>query len=228
MISIICCTMRENFIENVFLNYENQVLEAKELIVILNKDDMEVNKWKKRASVSKNVSVYHLNEKRTLGECLNYGIKKARYNFIAKFDDDDYYAPKYLEQSMILFEKTNADLIGKTTVYMYFENEKILSLYKPGKENKFVDGGLRGATLIFKKEISKKVKFPKLNLGEDSFFVNQCFKNNFKLYSANRNNYVCLRFSKKGHHTWKVDNNNLLKRAVIICRTEDYKNSILQ
>lgn len=223
MVSIVCSTIRQHFMENVFQNYETQVLKEKELIIILNRDDISIDKWQIRAKFSQNVSIYQLQEKLTLGECLNFGIKKARYDFIAKFDDDDYYAPNYLSQSMEYFNKTNADLVGKRTIYMYFEDEKILAIHKPGKENKFVNQGLKGATLIFKKDISKKVWFPKLNLGEDTFFIRQCIKNKFKVYSIGKDNYVCLRTSKTGHHTWDTNNELLLKKSSIVCKTDDYR-----
>ncbi|MCI4621423.1 hypothetical protein AT960_11155 [Priestia megaterium] len=226
MISIICCTKRQDFMENVFQNYENQTWKRKELIIILNKDHMDIKKWKARAETVPNAFIYQLQEEKTLGECLNFGIEKARYNFIAKFDDDDYYAEKYLNDSMEVFNRVNVDLVGKRTIYMYFENKKVLALHKPGKENRFVTQGLKGATLIFKKEISEKILFPKLNLGEDTIFIRQCVKNGFKLYSMDRNNYVCLRTEKDGHHTWNIDNNILLKKSSIICETADYKTFI--
>jgi glycosyltransferase involved in cell wall biosynthesis len=209
--------------ENVFINYASQVWKEKELIIILNKDDIRIDKWKLRAKDFQDVSIYQLHEELTLGECLNFGIEKAKYDTIAKFDDDDYYAPNYLAHSMEYFNKTNADLIGKRTIYMYFEDEKILAINKPGKENKFVNQGLKGATLLFKKVIIKKVWFPKLNLGEDTFFIRLCIKNRFKVYSTDKDNYVCLRTSKKDHHTWNINNEYLLKKSSIVCRTDDYK-----
>ncbi|POO76550.1 glycosyltransferase family 2 protein [Bacillus sp. MBGLi97] len=223
MISIICCTMRHDYMENVFQNYENQVLSKKELIIILNKDNINIEEWTRRAKLSDNVFVYQISENLTLGECLNFGIKKATFDYIAKFDDDDYYAPNYLTQSIYYLHKTNADVIGKRTIYIYFEERNLLAIHKPGKEDKLVNQGLKGATLIFKKEICNKVPFPKLNLGEDTFFIRECIKNKFRIYSTSKDNYVCLRKSKKGHHTWDINNELLLRKSVLLCKTDDYK-----
>lgn len=213
--------------ENVFRNYENQTWKEKELIVVLNQDDINIDKWKLRARFSQNVFIYQLQEKYTLGECLNFGIKRANYDFIAKFDDDDYYSPNYLTNSMGIFHMINVDLVGKRTVYMYFEDDKTLAIHKPGKENRYVTQGLKGATLIFKRNVSEKVLFPKLNLGEDTFFIRECIKNGFKAYSMDKNNYVCLRASQAGHHTWNISNDILLRKSSIICKTHDYKQLIL-
>ncbi len=223
MVSVICCTTRQNYLENVFQNFESQDWKEKELIIVLNKDDMDKSKWENRAKLSSNAIVYQLPEKSTLGECLNFAIAKAKYSIIAKFDDDDYYAPQYVRSSMKTLNESKADVVGKRTVYMYFEDEKILAVHKPGRENQFVKQGLKGATLFFKKELCQKIVFPKLNLGEDTYFLRECVKNGYKLFSADKNNFVVIRTSKLGHHTWNLSNQTLLKKSSIIGITENFK-----
>lgn len=227
MISVICCTMRERFMDNVFQNYSNQIWSEKELIIILNRDDLDLNKWKEAAKSHKHVSVYQQPETWTLGECLNTAIQKAKYSYVAKFDDDDYYAPGYLEHAMETLQETKADIVGKRTVYMYFENEKLLVINNPNRENMFVRQGLKGATLFFHKKIYETVQFPKLNLGEDTVFLKQCVKNKLKLFSADKKHYVCLRSSQSDHHTWNVSNTALKRKSSIVCSTDDYKRIIL-
>jgi cellulose synthase/poly-beta-1,6-N-acetylglucosamine synthase-like glycosyltransferase len=225
MVSVICCTMRQNFMENVFQNYENQVWIEKELIIILNKDDMDITKWEERARHSQGVTVYQLPEETYLGQCLNYGIGKAKYDFIAKFDDDDYYAPNYLTQSMKALNEMNADIVGKATIYMYFESSKSLVLHRPGRENKY-NTKLKGATLLFKKQIMEKVSFPEKNMGEDAIFVKQCKNQGFILYSTDRCNYACLRTSTTGHHTWGRSTEWLMERSNFLGETDDYKSLV--
>jgi len=214
--------------ENIFQNYSNQMWEEKELIIILNRDDLKIADWKAKAQSYKNVSIYQLPETTTLGECLNAAIQKAKYEYVAKFDDDDYYAPDYLEHSMDTLQKTKADVVGKRTVYMYFEDENLLAVNNPFRENIFVKQGLKGATLLFHKKICDEIQFPPLNLGEDTVFLKQCVKNNLKLFSADKRNYVCLRSSRPDHHTWNVNNSALKRKSTIVCQTEDYKPLILK
>lgn len=223
LISIICCTIRQHLMENVFNNYERQTWKEKELIIVLNKGDMDISQWEQRGKCASNVTVYSSKEEWTLGESLNYAIEKAKYPFIAKFDDDDDYAPNYLAKSMETLVKTNADVVGKQSVFMYFEKEKILVIQKPGKENQFVNQGIKGATLLFKKEVFENVRFPALNLGEDTFFLRECARNRFKIFSTDKHNYVCLRKSNPAHHTWNINNDILLRKSRFVCITEDYK-----
>jgi glycosyltransferase involved in cell wall biosynthesis len=228
MISVICCTMREQYMDNVFQNYSNQISAEKELIIILNKDDLNIDRWKSRAKSYKKVTVHQLPEACTLGECLNTAIQKAKYSYVAKFDDDDYYAPDYLQHALQTLQKTKADVVGKRSVYMYFENEKLLVVNNPNRENMFVRQGLKGATLFFHKKIGESIQFPKLNLGEDTVFLRRCVKSGLKLFSADKRHYVCLRSSRSDHHTWNVSNTALKRKSSIVCSTEDFKPFILE
>ncbi|OLO37205.1 hypothetical protein BTR23_13845 [Alkalihalophilus pseudofirmus] len=221
MVSIIACTTRQHYMDNVFDNYVRQVWEDKELIIILNKDDMDISEWKDRAKKYKNVSVYQLPEKLTLGECLNFGIEKSRFEHIAKFDDDDYYAPYYITQSMAAFKKSNASIVGKHTSFMYFENSKTLAICNPRKENKYTKF-IKGGTIMFKKEVYKKVKFIKAKVSTDLYFLRDCTKKGYKIYSTDRFNYTCVRRIDKSTHTQKSSDKSYLKQSVIVCKTDDY------
>ncbi|UHA59780.1 glycosyltransferase [Metabacillus litoralis] len=123
-VSIITCTIRDQFMENVFRNYKQQQWDEKELIIILNKDELNLSKWQKEAENYQNVRVFQLHEGATLGDCLNFGILKANYDYIAKFDDDDCYGPNYLLNSMKAFENDDVFIIGKSSYYVYFTNKK--------------------------------------------------------------------------------------------------------
>ena len=72
-----------------------------------------LNCGRKRSKDNENVTIYQLPEEKTLGECLNFGIEKARYNIVAKFDDDDYYSPYYLTEAMRIFLTTDAQVSWK-------------------------------------------------------------------------------------------------------------------
>ena len=99
---------------------------------------MDRGLWEVRAKLSSNVSVFQLPEATTLGECINYGIQLAKYPYITKLDDDDYYARPYLTQAMSAIKRTGADIVGKTSVFMYFEQEKLLAINRPGNEHRFM------------------------------------------------------------------------------------------
>ncbi|WP_424767711.1 glycosyltransferase family 2 protein [Paenibacillus sp. sgz302251] len=227
MVSVICCSIREQFMENVFENYDKQTIKKKELIIILNEEEMDIANWRARAARSKDVSVYKMPHL-TLGECLNFGIKKSRYNIIAKYDDDDYYAPNYLAQQVRSLQRKGADMACKRTVFMYFEEKKTLAIHLAHRKVKrFIqrNNGVKGSTLVFKKKLWKHVKFHPINVGEDSLFIKQCLEEQFKIFVTDRYNYVCVRRDEK-QHTWKSNNDKLMKKSKILYVTEEYRQAV--
>jgi glycosyltransferase involved in cell wall biosynthesis len=95
-VSIITCTNRPNYLNNLLQNYNRQRYAQKELIIIINNNAIPLSPYQQLAKKHKNIKIYRKPEHQTLGSCLNYAVTKCKYHTIAKFDDDDYYAPHYL------------------------------------------------------------------------------------------------------------------------------------
>ncbi|RXZ78911.1 glycosyltransferase [Paenibacillaceae bacterium] len=214
MVTVITCTIRQKHIRNVFKNYSRQQEPEKELIIVLNKDSMSLRKWKKRASRHCNVTVYRMPEAATLGECLNFAVGKARYGVIAKFDDDDYYAAGYLQQAMDTLQSSHADVVGKDTFLAYMEQsrELVLRRYKQ----------VAGATLVFRKAVYDKVRFPHVHRGSDTGFKKQCQKAGYKIVSSDPYHFVCIRKSDPAQHTWNIENAKIMKGAKWIATTDNF------
>lgn len=227
MVSVICCSIREQFMENVFENFDRQTMKKKEFIIILNGKDMDAAKWLVRAARSKDVSVYKM-PYLTLGECLNFGIEKSRYNTIAKFDDDDYYAPNYLARQVRYLQRKGADMVCKRTVFMYFEEEKTLGINLAHmKEKRFIqrNKGVKGSTLVFRVKLWNHVKFHPINVGEDTLFIKECLEKKFKIFATDRYNYLYVRKNEK-HHTWKARNEKLMNKSKLLYVLEGYKQAL--
>ncbi|MBS4176688.1 glycosyltransferase [Lederbergia citrea] len=223
MVSLVACTIRDNMMENIFENFERQEWGKKELIIILNKDDMEIEMWKERSKDKDNVSIYQLPEEKSLGECLNFGIEISQYNIVAKLDDDDYYSPYYLTEAMEVFTTTDAQLVGKGKSFMYFEKEQLLTIRNIGSENLAGSSSLKGGTLIFKKEIYPNNKFPSIvGNGTDSKFVRACKRSKIKIHTTSRYNYVYIRRANNNSHTYKRSNKTLKQKSQIIGKVENY------
>ena len=223
-VSVITVTNSDVFIKNILENFSRQKHEKKELILVLNKNSLEKTKYEKEAKKHSNVRVIKLDEKISLGQCLNYAVKISCYNILAKFDDDDYYGPRYITDSLKYFKTTDADVIGKRSHLVYFENNKVLAIRNPNHENKY-DSFVNGSSLIFKKSIFKKIKFANISIAEDTQFCNDCIKKGIKIYSTNRFHHVYIRRSSKKYHSWKINDKDFLKNSCkVIGQIEDYKN----
>ncbi|MBF8983933.1 glycosyltransferase family 2 protein [Lutibacter sp. B2] len=223
-ISIITCTNKPDYINNIFENYKNQDYEEKELIIILNSDNLDISFWRQKGMDYENVKIFRQLEKITLGECLNFGVKKSNFDIIAKFDDDDYYAPEYLSESIKGFDY--ADVIGKLSTYVYFEKSSTLSIRNRNANNQYVDK-VNGPTIMFNKKIFDKVKFPNTSIAEDFKFCNACTKRKIKIYSTDISNYVYIRHKFKEKHTWRIEDNFLIMKYLVIGNIDDYKSYVI-
>ncbi|MBM7615471.1 glycosyltransferase family protein [Alkaliphilus hydrothermalis] len=223
LVSIVMGTNRQYYMDNVFSNFDMQNYKNKEMIVVLNDNRMDLKLWKNRAKKYKNVMILQLDEAEPLGACLNLAISKANGDIITKFDDDNYYAPEYLGDLLNAFKYTDADIVGKGCYYIYFEGLKTLGLkfeYKENQYTKFV----AGSTITGKKHVFDKVKFvTDRQQGSDSQFLQDCSKQGFKIYSTDRFNHVVCRRASLDDHTWKINDEEHLKKCKIITEnTDDY------
>jgi len=221
-ITVITSTIRPEFIENVFKNYNRQTYQKKEFIIVLNKNSMNIKRWNKIAKKYKNIRVFQLDERVSFGQCYNFCVGKSKYDYIAPFDDDDYYAPNYLNDIVEAFQTSGADVVGKKARYIYFERSGILAISGSGKENCYVDH-IDGPTLSFNKKIFTKVKFSNRPVGVDGQFCKDCLANGIKIYSTNRYNHVYIRHSSTHNHTWKISDDNFLKWCDIVGNIENYE-----
>jgi glycosyltransferase involved in cell wall biosynthesis len=222
LVSIITVTMRPQYMDEVLFNYARQEWEDKELIVVLNKDNMNLNKWKERAKLFDRVRVYQLPEEYPLGRCLNWAIARANSKIIAKFDDDDYYAPYYLSESMKAIQSGKAPIIGKHTAYVYFVKKRALMLYRKGNENRHKKK-LKGGTIVFKRTVWDRVKFDEKKVaGSDARWLTECADAGYKAYSVSKENYACIRRGDGNSHTQKRRTKDYMKHCNKICQTGNY------
>lgn len=224
-VSIITCTNRPNYLKNLFRNYIRQRHPKKELIIIVNSNKISLSAYQRLAKKLRNVHVFRLPEHYSLGACLNYAIRKTKYSYIAKFDDDDYYAPYYLTGNLQAFKRTNADIIGKRAHYMYLRGSRTLILRFEKDENRYVSI-LPGATLVIKRKVFKNVRFPNQNVGEDDMFCMRSMKKGYKIYSSHKYNFVAIRRKNSSNHTWIINDKKLLAESRKIPNVRKYKNFV--
>ncbi|MCE7790949.1 glycosyltransferase [Salipaludibacillus sp. CUR1] len=225
MISAITCTMREECMENVFKNYQSQNVAEKELIVILNKNTIKIEDWKKYAESFTNVSVYQLDESFSLGACLNFGAEKAAYNIVAKMDDDDYYGPDYLSEAVKVFENEKIFIAGKRAYYIYFEGSNHLRLLGANYQHKFVNH-VAGATIIARKEVVQDVPFNDRETGTDTDFLKRCKQKGYKIYSISKHSFAVIRREDVQSHTWKITEKELTMLSKHVPFAGDFRKTV--
>lgn len=207
-VSMIVSTNKIKYIKNIFTNYLRSNYPNKELIIVLNNNELNIDDYNKEADKYENIKVYQLDENISLGCCINYGVEVSKYNYIAKMDDDDYYGENYILDAVNTFKYVDADIIGKASYFVYYEKYNSIGIMNADYNNKYTPY-IAGSTFVIKRKVFEKVKFRNLNLGEDSSFINDCVKANMNVYSGHRYNYLYIRHRELSDHTWKIETRSL-------------------
>jgi spore maturation protein CgeB len=227
-VTIISSTQREEFIDGLYENIANQNYENIEVVIILNRNSMNIDTWKKRFSdLGHDVKIIQIDESLSLGHCLNKAIDESDGEIIAKIDDDDYYAPNYLTDMVLAMDYSNADIVGKSAHYIQFQQTNLLVLKTIGAGADRYSDFVAGATLVFKRELYNNISgFSDRSRGEDSDFLKRAKESGALIYSSDFNNYCCIRRADKASHTWQVDDEELLRNSISHSYTSDYKTPV--
>ncbi|MGP0584400.1 glycosyltransferase [Paenibacillus timonensis] len=219
-VSIITCTKRRIGMDTLFRNYSRQEHPHKELIVILNHPSLRLSEYELAARRFPNVRIVSVPGSVSLGACLNLGVKLAKHPLIAKFDDDDYYAPRYLTDGVRTLHKTQADIVGKRAHYMQLSGEPRLLFRYPAMTCRYVPL-VQGATLLVRRQVFKRVRFPDRNRGECVQFCTSCLAKGYKIYAGSPRHFLAIRQRNSKDHTWIVSDKALLKRNVRLLEVDD-------
>lgn len=220
-VSIITCANHPDFFKNILGNYLIQRYKRKELIIIINKDSINLQEWQEMTSYIPNVTIYKVPERVSLGQCLNCGISKARYPIITKFDSDDYYSPYYLKEQVKALLRTGSHVVGKHACLVYLDASKKLLIRSPQEKNKHVEF-VQGGTIMFRRSILKKVRFSDLTLGEDVKFLRDCSAQGYTIYATTPSNYVYIRRKNKSTHTWRVSDQRFIEGGQPVAVTKHF------
>jgi spore maturation protein CgeB len=156
-----------------------------------------------------------LSTETTLGRCLNEAIRLSRGDYIAKFDDDNFYFSNFLSDLMLPFSFEDYAIVGKESYYCYLggKNQTILRFpEKRHRETQFVAGD----AMIMKREIFEKTAFPERRVGEDSKLLKDVIALGGKIYSADRFNFIKYRAANLDEHTWRVEEEQLLRQSIAV------------
>jgi len=140
------------------------------------------------------VSYEHISQRLTIGEKRNRLIEKARGAIIAHFDDDDYYAPRFIDVMVSALENESADFANLCSWYMYDfrhglfgfwdlktivgihylcyrDQMRVVNITNENNANLRENYQSYGFTYVYRRQVWEANPFPARNWGEDSDFV---------------------------------------------------------
>jgi len=140
------------------------------------------------------VHYVHDPTRRSIGEKRNRLIARAEGEYIAHFDDDDYYAPQYLQQMVLALETGHADLCKLSGFFLFYSVSGDLAywnlLEKTGIHFKWAGNSLQpilvteqnnaellqmhmgfGFSYVYRRSVWSTIQFPDQDLHEDLHFI---------------------------------------------------------
>jgi len=151
----------------------------------------------------------------SLGKCLNAAIELTQYPVIAKIDDDDYYYKNYLFDQWLALQYSNAEIVGKSASFYYFERDDMYILRRINEHSKFCDH-VMGATIMSPSSIMKKFMFSDLPRAVDTDYINRVKEGEGKLYATHPYEMCVFRAHDQSKHTWVVDDISLFRHASVM------------
>ena len=211
-VSVIIATCRPENVRHALESFSKQLYHEKELLLVLNNASFDTNSIKRQVESLENAYVLEMDGRTSLGASLNFGIERATGEFVAKMDDDDLYGERFLSDLMLAANYTNADILGKGTYFVHLEESDKMAKRVVGSEHqfgKFVAGG----TMIVRRRIHYEIPFKHTKSGGDTIFLNDAANAGYRIYSADRFNYVLVRHANIGKHTWKIKTDDFIKNC---------------
>ena len=211
-VSVIVATCRPENVKLAISNYTKQNYEEKELLLLLNNAEFDVNFIEKQAGGLANVRIVEIEGRPSLGACLNRGIEAASGDYIAKMDDDDHYGERYLSDMMLAANYSEAEILGKGTYFVHMEGKGITALRSVSGQHQFTEF-VSGATLTARREVLREIRFPDRTRGEDSNLLAEASKAGCRIYSADAFNTLVIRGRDNRRHTWDIDDSEFLRKC---------------
>lgn len=202
-VSVILTTRdRPRFLKIALRCFQHQTYPNRELIVVDDGTDHPVNEAEIKALGGR---LLRVPTGTTIGAKLNAGAETARGQLCQKMDDDDWYAPQFLEALIEHRLASQRDSMQPTMTYimpfLFFE----LATWEIRRSR---DANIPGATLMFDRHDWRERPFRDLARDEDVWFFHDHYRlgakttpvNQVELFLAVRHNPV----SGDRGHTWTL------------------------
>ncbi len=213
-VSVLMPTMRPGNVARCIENFTKQTYENKELILILNNAEFDLDAVRRGADSIPNLQVIYVEGRTTLGDCLNRGVEAASGQYVAKMDDDDYYGERYLSDGVLAASFSQADIVGKGLYFVYFAASDTTALSEHIPEHTLTSSGVTtGGALIAQTEVAREIPFESLSLKEDTNFQRAAIQAGCRVYSGDRFNFVRVRGPHASSHSDPTPDSEFLKRC---------------
>jgi hypothetical protein len=216
-VTVVCVTNRPSRLSEALANYQRQNYQHKTLLLVTNSVAFDPATVRAQVANLERATVLHVDERATLGECLNLAIERTSTQYLAKFDDDDWYGGEYLSDMMLAHRLADAGIVGKKSYFAWLEELSLCVLRFPGHEYMYTSH-VSGGTFVIDLSRTGRTRFPALSIGEDTAFLEAWQREGGSIFSADRFNYLQVRGA---HNTWRVPAKELARSGMVLDRKSE-------
>jgi len=210
-ISILLATNRPDFIEHAIENVTKQTHPNKELVLILHGNHFDpATITRHTTGLPYPTTTLTCPPTWTLGDCLNHGLDHATGTYITKMDDDDYYGPHHLTDTLLAHTYTNAHITGKQAAGVYLaslDQTVIRRAGLPEQPTRHVAGG----TMTLSRDALQRLRYLRRNSRIDTTLYQRVVPGHQLIYGTHSLGYILHRH--EFGHTWEIDHNAFLDVA---------------
>ena len=166
---LVTCVMptynRRPFIERAIRYFQRQTYPSLELLIL----DDGTDSIRDLVPEDPRIRYVRLDGRRTIGAKRNLGCEEARGEYIAHWDDDDWYPPDRIAIQVEALRRRGGGICGSSQELFYEPQTQRAWRYRWIGS----DAMLVGASLLYPKSLWMKTRFADLQIGEDVRFVRQ-------------------------------------------------------
>ncbi|WP_043616329.1 glycosyltransferase family 2 protein [Nonomuraea candida] len=152
------------------------------------------------------------------GEVLNRAARRASGDYVAKWDDDDWYGPRHLADLFMALSYAGADVVGTTAEFFYLEPLKATirrTTFASGASypsEVYADHVAGGTIMVSRAKFQEIGGFPGLPRAVDLEFLKAAQQAEARIYRTHGLGYI-LRRGLSADHTWQLPLAHFVKVA---------------
>ncbi|MDP9860751.1 MULTISPECIES: glycosyltransferase family 2 protein [Streptosporangium] len=158
------------------------------------------------------VTVIEADAATPFGEVLDLAASRASGEYVAKWDDDDWYGPEHLADLLLARSYSGADIVGSAAEFFYLEPLKATVRRTDYTSEIWSDHVAGGTILLDRAGYTELGGFPALPRGVDAGFLKAAHAAGARIYRTHGLGYV-LRRSLSAEHTWRLSLAHFLRVA---------------
>jgi glycosyltransferase involved in cell wall biosynthesis len=196
---------RRRFVPLALACFRSQTCASKELIVVDDGDDS----LEDLLHGIQNVVHVRLPERASIGAKRNIACERARGQFIAHWDDDDWHAPDRLQRQLEPLRAQTHDLTGLVCSFILEMPAGHFWSTTPELHRRMNVGDIHGGTLLFRRSIWQGgIHYPDVSLAEDAALIKRATSGRLRILRLeNAGSFVYLRHAQ---NTWKFQSGSFL------------------